>query len=379
MRNGKSIYHEGLLWIFIGIFTLVVIASSISEGIDKIRVVVFKGNKVDIFLIDPLIIDMDRNEIIASKDGFFSARFNISNGKMFFNGKELGSRSILITSPKSFIVMNKKAFRGNLELYGGQEIIVVNVLSLDDYLVGLINMEISSKWHMEVLKAQAVVARTYALYRKEMKKEELYHLESSVMDQVYEGGNVEDVASAIAVFSTKGEILVNDGKILPAFYHSTCGGHTESSKEVWGFYHPSLKGVKCDFCIDSPNYSWVYKISLGDLENLTGIKGIVGIDIVERTSTGRVKKLIIRTGNSNHRISGSALRKTVGYENLKSTNFSVSFNRGDIIFKGKGSGHGVGLCQWGAKKMAEMGYNYREILQFYYPGSRIEVLDEKGE
>lgn len=379
MRSGKYLYHGGLQWIFIGIFILVVIAPSISECIDKIRVVVFKGNKIDISIIDPLIIDMDTNKIIASQEGFFSARFNISDGKMFFNGKELNSRSILITSPKAFIEMNKKAFRGNLELYGGKEIIVVNVLSLDDYLVGLMNMEISSRWHMEVLKAQAVVARTYALYRKEIKKGELYHLESSVMDQVYEGGNVEDVASAIAVFSTKGEILVYDGKIIPAFYHSTCGGHTESSKEVWGFYHPSLKGVKCDFCIDSPNYSWGYRVSLRELENLIGIKGIVGVDIVERTSTGRVKKLIIRTGNGNHRISGSDLRKSVGYENLKSTNFSVSFSGGDIIFKGKGSGHGVGLCQWGAKKMAEMGYNYREILQFYYPGSRIKILDGKGE
>lgn len=372
----RYLFKRGLLCILLCILALTGITPTISECFDRIRVVVYKGIDVNLSLIDPLILDMETNQVIESKDGFFSARFRVNDRRIFLNEKELTSRSVFITSPKAFIIMNKKAYRGNLEIYGGKELTVINVLSLDDYLVGLINMEISSKWPIEVLKAQAVVARTYALYKKEYRREGLYHLESDMMDQVYGGGDVEDVNSAIAVFSTKGEVLVYDDKIVPAFYHSICGGHTESSIEVWGFYHPSLKGVKCSFCLDSPNHSWVYEVSLRDLENLTGKKDIISIDIAERTSTGRVKRLIIKTKNGSQKISGTELRKILGYENLKSTNFSVYLNKERITFKGKGWGHGVGLCQWGAKKMAEMGLSYREILQFYYPGSKIKILDE---
>jgi stage II sporulation protein D len=170
-------------------------------------------------------------------------------------------------------------------------------------LVGLINAEISSKWDIEAVKAQAVIARTYALYQKNNSPESYYDLESTVLDQVYKGTGKEDSSSRYAVETTRGEVLVYNGNIIKSFYHSNCGGRTEEPIFVWNEDLPYLKSVKDNYCKTSaPNTFWDYQISKIALEEKLSIfgyniKNIKKIDIIKRSPSGRILELEIRGSN----------------------------------------------------------------------------------
>ena len=173
----------------------------------------------------------------------------------------------LVFSASSAVTVNNKPYRGLAELtIADGKILVVNQLPLEEYLVGLINCEISSAWPIEAVKAQAVIARTYALHRKMLRVNAPYHLESSVIDQVYEGCLIEDSRARRAVLETEGEVLTFGGAVIQAFYHSSCGGRTEASENVWGGVQTYLKGVDCQYCLTSPTATaWEYKLPLTDI------------------------------------------------------------------------------------------------------------------
>jgi stage II sporulation protein D len=278
------------------------------------------------------------------------------------------------------VFINGKPYRGLAEVsFGAQGVLVVNELPLEDYLVGLINCEVSSSWPMESVKAQAVIARTYALYRKEQKKNSYYHLESSVLDQVYDGCLIEDSRAKRAVSETAGEVLTYNGTIIQAFYHSNCGGKTETSENVWGLRLPYLQGVTCEYCLGASSGIWEQKLELKDMENklrAAGFKvsGVTGIRPGSRNSRGRLKNIVVVSARADVSLAGDQFRKALGYGVIKSTNFSVKVVDGVAVFNGAGNGHGVGLCQWGAKQRALNGFVYTEILSYYYPGTVLEKV-----
>lgn len=288
----------------------------------------------------------------------------------------------LIFASAGMLKINGKAFRGTAEIHPAEKgLLVVNELLLEDYLAGLINSEISSAWPIEAVKAQAVIARTYALNRKQARKQALYHLESTVMDQVYEGARVEDSRATRAVAETAGEVLIYDNAIIQAFYHSNCGGKTEASENVWGVALPYMKGVDCKYCLSTPSSSWNLKINLRELEEkirLAGFKiaNIVDIKAGNLNSRGRLANVAVISQRGTLMISGDQFRKAIGYGVVKSTNLTIKNINGEVEFNGSGNGHGVGLCQWGAKQRALDGFNYVEILSYYYPGT---VLKKKND
>jgi stage II sporulation protein D len=254
---------------------------------------------------------------------------------------------------------------------------VVNELPLEDYLVGLINCEISSQWPMEAVKAQAVIARSYAIYQKEARKGSPYHLESTVMDQVYDGCEIEDSRAVRGVHETEGEVLTYNGNVIQAFYHSSCGGHTESSENVWGYRLPYVTGVDCKYCVLAPSVRWEQTLSLKKIETLLKNAGIVvsgvkGIKAGRRNASGRLNDVLVLTGRGSQSVPAVKFRQAMGYGIIKSTDFTVKENGDDAFFMGMGYGHGVGLCQWGAKLRASDGFDYREILLYYYPGTLLE-------
>lgn len=289
------------------------------------------------------------------------------------------SRRFTFSSP-SLVKVNGRGYRSIIELHSlDKGILVVNELPLEDYLVGLINCEISSLWPIEAVKAQAVIARSYAIYQKDNRKGALYHLESTVMDQVYNGADIEDSRAARAVRETSGEVLVHSGTIIQAFYHSNCGGHTEAAVNVWGGDIPYLKGVDCKYCITTPPARWETTLSLKKLETLLKAAGYPSGSLREIRAgrlnpSGRLQDLTLVTSRGASKITAVNFRKAIGYTVLKSTNFSLRQKGDDILFSGVGNGHGVGLCQWGAKQRAGDGFSYREILDYYYPGVRLERL-----
>jgi stage II sporulation protein D len=289
----------------------------------------------------------------------------------------------LTFSASSAVLVNNKPYRGLAELtMVDKGILVVNQLPLEEYLVGLINCEISSAWPIEAVKAQAIIARTYALNRKMARISAPYHLESSVIDQVYEGCQIEDSRARRAVSETEGQVLTFAGAIIQAFYHSSCGGHTEASENIWGASLPYLKGVDCQYCLTAPaSVTWECKLSLKEIEERLRaaghtVSGLYDIKPGALNSRGRLKQITLLASRGGGAITGEQFRKAVGYGVIKSTRFTLKNSKNEISFSGSGNGHGVGLCQWGAKQRALDGFGSGEILAYYYPGTELKKLSD---
>jgi stage II sporulation protein D len=288
----------------------------------------------------------------------------------------------LTISPSSTLRVNGKSYRGLFEFFPAEKgVLVVNEMPIEEYLVGLINCEISSLWPVEAVKAQAVIARSYAIYQKDARRNALYHLESSTLDQVYDGVDIEDSRAVRAVEDTKGEVLAFGSDVIQAFYHSNCGGHTEAAANVWGAEVPYLQGVECRYCLNTPSARWELSLPLKKVESLLKnsgyqVSGLKEVRTGRLNRSGRVVDMSLSTAKGVVTISAVNFRKALGYTVIKSTNFSLRQKGDGLLFSGAGNGHGVGLCQWGAKQRAGDGFNYQEILAYYYPGVRIEKLKQ---
>ena len=364
---------------FSGVFSL---SSVEGSEANLIRVAIKTSSNLEIQVKEGVrIIDNTNNRSFATKVPI-QLNIKISNPGLSINNREFGSNVKIKPAENSLIKIDKRDYRGSVEILRDDKggLLVINELNVEEYLKGVLNEEISAKWHPESIKAQAVVARTYALYQKENRKDNPFHMEATTTDQVYGGVRREDERTNKAAKDTQGIVLTYEGKLAKVFYHSISGGITEDVTDVWGGEGNNyLKSIKCDFDKDAPNYQWETEIDAVDLEMLlsrNGIKvdGILSIEPVSFTSSGRVSELQIRHKNGIEKISGVNFRKIIGYETIRSTLFRIKEGEGSFIFYGKGSGHGVGLCQWGAKGMAEKGYSYIDILKYYYPGIEIKKI-----
>ncbi|RNC71375.1 MAG: SpoIID/LytB domain-containing protein [Desulfuromonadales bacterium] len=294
----------------------------------------------------------------------------------------VGSRTVrrLTAASPGAVIVNGKRYRGAIEISPVDKgLVVVNELPLEEYLVGLINCEISSQWPIESVKAQAVVARTYAVFQKRARAGALYHLESSVLDQVYDGCEIEDSRALRGVNETAGEILAYNGQPIQAFYHSNCGGRTEVAENVWGFPLPYLRSVDCAYCATSPSLRWEQTIPLKKLESLlkgagVQVQGLRDIREGKRNGSGRLSDISLVSARGTTSMPAVAFRKAIGYTVIKSTSFTVRVANDTAVFAGTGYGHGVGLCQWGTRQRAADGFSYREILSYYYPGTVVYKL-----
>ena len=230
---------------------------------------------------------------------------------------------------------------------------------------------------MEALKAQAVAARTYALYSMIGAEARDYDVTNDIYSQVYGGKNSERYRTGLAVDRTMGEVLVFEGKILPAYFHATCGGMTEDAHELWDMDLPPLKGVPCQFCQDSPHMHWKRNFRLQDIQQALNKHGykiglIKDLSVVDRDRSGRINNLKIIDRNEQELvIKGKDFREAIGPNDLKSNKFEIEMKGYYVDFIGSGWGHGVGLCQWGARGMASQQFNYKQIVAYYYPGSKL--------
>ncbi|MSR77756.1 MAG: SpoIID/LytB domain-containing protein [Candidatus Omnitrophica bacterium] len=184
------------------------------------------------------------------------------------------------------------------------------------------------------------------------------------------------MASTRAVKETQGQVLSYRGKVFPSFFHSTCGGHTANIADLWDMQeHPSLRGVECDFCKLSRHYRWSSEISRFDLEKkLKGagysVFGLQSFEVGIKDRGKRAKTIIVRDSKGKKTIVASDFRFIAGPDKIKSSLIEKIENRGDKFrIRGKGWGHGAGLCQYGARHLGELGYVAKQILRFYYPDS----------
>lgn len=298
--------------------------------------------------------------------------------KMVFQADSIGASPVRLRSAGEFIQVNGSSYRGVIELRKQKNglLLVVNELDLETYLRGVVAAEIPHEWEPETLKAQAVAARTYALYQKREAGKRPYHMRSTVGSQVYLGRRGERPSTDRAIKETTGLILEYDGGVIPAFFHASCGGHTEDAFELWGIDAPYLKGVDCDCQRISKYGLWEKRFQASALTTALGrsgfrMGGITGIDLDSITPAGRVRSVSLRDGNGTVSVPAETLRSAVGYAKLPSVFFEAEVQDGEVVFSGRGLGHGVGMCQWGAKEMAQRGYDFRAILSHYYPGTKV--------
>lgn len=302
------------------------------------------------------------------------------------DGIKLGSRKFqvfgieIIPAKDGYIYLNGRPYRGKVRFINEKgNLTVVNVISIEDYLKGVLNYEVAHWWPIQALMAQAVVSRSYALYMKKVNKDKNYDLTADVYSQVYGGRWGERWKVKRAIRKTEGLVLFYNGEILPAFYHSTCGGHTDSASHLWNIDIPPLKGVACNFCRLSPHYRWKKKISLGKLRKIFiragyQVEKIQDIRVKERYDTGFVKSIEMKADGKVYTINASKFRKIVGLNILRSRRFLLRIKGKWLYITGYGWGHGVGLCQWGAYGMALKGYNFQQILKYYYPGAEVKKI-----
>ncbi len=278
------------------------------------------------------------------------------------------------------VFVNGQFYTGSIEVLKDKNgLHVINNLPFEEYIEGVVASEIGQAWELEALKAQAVISRTYAIYYKNHNSGNNFHITSSILHQLYKGKNTAPLIS-YSVKATAGEILTYNGMPIKAFFHAACEGKTEPPEEVWVEGYPYLKSVDCNNG-NTPYDNWQRIFSIKKISDALGIGNLKEIIISSYTSTGRVKtlKMVIegdKSADSGIEVKATDIRKALGYKELPSTRFSLTIKGKDIIFTGKGYGHGVGLSQWGALEMAKQGNNYREILAHYYPGTTLKNSEE---
>ena len=263
----------------------------------------------------------------------------------------------------------------------GDGLAVVNELALEEYLPGVLRAETGEKFPREALRAQAIVARTYAAYQRLINANKPYHIVASTAHQQYAGRVVATSPLWDAVRETVGQVLFWEGDLFPAFYHTESGGYTEDPRTVFAARNmPALRPVVCPFSSGSPHYFWNLDVRLTDLGEALRRGGVdVGqvrrIAVAERTPSLRASMVSVTGTRGTAQIRGNDFRRMLGYDSFKSTLFAIAIDGDMARFAGRGYGHGVGMCQWGAKVMAERGHTARQILEFYYPGTTFGFLN----
>lgn len=327
------------------------------------------------------IEDLEKNKVIYRAKSMNTTVTTYKNGIILGGIRPDSSRLFIRSDDPEAIIINAKTFRGNIQLIkdSNNKLLVINHIELQDYIKGILYHEISHYWPVEALKAQAIISRTYALYQMQENKLKDFDVTNDIYSQVYGGKASERYRTNKAVDETDGKALFYRGKIIPAYFHATCGGHTEDALALWKIDLPPLKGVVCAFCKDSPHFNWHCDLSLKEIEDkLSGagfkISGISSINIEERDRSARITELKITAQDKTIKVTAKDFRNLIGPNIIRSANFSVNLVNHDAVFEGIGWGHGVGLCQWGAYFMSKQGFRVDQILKYYYPGTDVKTL-----
>jgi len=286
--------------------------------------------------------------------------------------------------------MPERAYSGVMEVEARpRELLAINIVPEEEYLESVVADEMPAGWPMEALKAQAVVSRTYLRKNRNRHRADRYDFCDLAHCQVYEGRRHASNRVRDALRATDGQVLAYHGELIEALFHSCCGGVTASNDTIWAGRARAYLPLRSDaaagraYCADSPDFHWTFRASKRDV-------GKALADVLGRSpDTGAFQTLAIHSTDSNGRVDllqagwdGGTSRvpaydlylhwgRRNGWHQIKSTWFTLRDEGPDLVFDGRGLGHGVGLCQWGARGRALAGQRYEEILAHYFPGTRL--------
>lgn len=333
-----------------------------------------------------ITLTIETREGLAAYESF--AQKPISYGKglfvfmrtdkgVFLNRRPVSCRPCRLVPDGNTITVDGQRYRGFITVHTrAKGLEVVNHLSVEDYLYGVVPKEMPPGWPKQAIRAQAVASRTYALYVKSKRRDKPYDLDATTASQVYGGYSAETQASNAAVNETKGQVITYDGKLVIAYFHANSGGYTEDARNVWGADIPYLSGIPDRYSANVPNGNWQCFVSYDQIRNSLNRYGfhldrIDRFSAVKTSESGRATKVALRSDRGNLTLSSNDFRIKLGSKTLKSTLFETAPNDTGLFFRGRGFGHGVGMSQWGAKRMADLGHTYKDIVNFYYKNVRI--------
>ena len=296
------------------------------------------------------------------------------------------ARARLVPKRPETLVVGTRAYRGALDIvpHADGSMTLVNDLPIDDYISGVVTAEMYFYWPTEALKAQAVVARTYTIALLLEHAQAAAHPEwdvesTGLTHQEYQGLAGEHPRGIEAVQATAGQVLAWNGKYFRAYFSSTCGGHTEACGLVWDDYAtiPPLAGVACDYCKYSKYYQWVETLATSDIEAALKRAGknvgdIRDIRFADTNGDGHMDVVTVEGTRQSLTMRGNDFRLAVGPGVLKSMLFTAKRVDKAWEFTGRGWGHGVGMCQYGAKGLADLAKTYDVILKYYYPETQLK-------
>lgn len=285
-------------------------------------------------------------------------------------------------------------FRGTVRIYrrSPTRLTFVNVLEIEDYIASVVDGEMPAAFPDAAREAQAIVARSYALYQQStIGRRRTFDVYSSTRSQKYLGYQYrtssgrrlagESKAGRTISDNTRGIIAVSDGQLFCTYYSAVCGGHTARGTMYFADADPMLRSLPCDWCRDAKLYRWSRTVELSKFDRV--VKRVVGKAASTWTRTQRVEtveseggtRITVSDGDHSFSFGGDRLRTALGASTLPSSTFELELQSDSIAIEGRGHGHGVGLCQWGARGQALQGRSAARIVSYYYPRCQLMRLD----
>jgi stage II sporulation protein D len=334
---------------------------------------------------EPLKISA-QDGVIENERGSFPLpsifKVTIDEKYLHVNGKSFSLPATLRSSQP--IEIDGKLYFGWLLI---QDYLFINIVPIEEYVIGVLNAEIPASWPIEALRAQAIVSRTYA-YRKIIdNNEKLFDVGSTEMYQKYDFVG-SDSRITQAVKSTVDKVVLYDNEPIEVFFHSCSGGRTENSSDVFQRDLAYLRSIPDPYCTRDERFNWTFAAdtqqvvhALKKLDTpIPETEKIKSIRMHRKTRSGRTKEFVIYFEDGSELIvDGNRFRIAMDPKGLKSLLISrIVTQKGEgeliFIFQGRGYGHGVGMSQWGAKGMADQGFGYQRILEHYYRGTRVGII-----
>jgi len=395
MQEGMTLYRFGRLWAIAAI-ALSIMGAGGSDPAQSVRVRVFSDRLVSSASMSDAtgarLTIYDDSGTLATLDENQSLEFDIWNEFLraqWTSGSVPLERAIIKSESGTIKVTagdESRTYHGSVEVILDGEVnrpglVMVNEVSLPDYVTSVLPSEYGFR-EPEGMKAQAIVIRTYAL-RALSQREGLYDLTDDTGSQVYMGVSSETEEARTAVEATHGMAITYEGEPIEAVYSAHCGGHSANNEDVWSSKPvPYLRGRDDPYDRDAPIAHWESHLKKKEVLDLLsrayGVK-VKGISISDRGSGKRVTTIRLDTDRNDLEITAQSFRVAVnnrfGASAVKSTLFDMKKDGDSFRFSGKGLGHGVGLCQWGAAEQAREGRSFRDILHFYYRDVKIEGFE----
>lgn len=324
--------------------------------------------------------------VVGEIQGMNGFAAQAKNGGVALDRWQSGALWIVPKDKNGVVWIGNRWYRGRVYLVPtGKGLTAVNYVDLEQYLFSVLGAEMNGNWPQEALKAQAVAARSYALYERQSARNGIFDLGDTQGWQVYTGLQSESTGTQQAVLATTGQVLTHNNRVINAVFHSSAGGCTDNVEEVWVQPLPYLRSVRNNFDQGSPVNQWSKTFTAAEIGSRFGVGNLQRMEPVSTTSQcGRVRSMRVVGDRGSKIVDGDAVRSALG---LRSTLFTVAPQFQSVASKGgqkqavagftingRGFGHGLGMSQWGAYNMARQNYNYQQILQQYYVNTALAQI-----